>query len=103
MQLQVADARNQLDVAARLCLLGLVAVPVTTVLLMRYDLWLLVPLGCYLFAWASYRSAIAGAKRFGDVLAVVFDLYHMRLWPRYCRPCSWERGWKGTNGNASDT
>jgi hypothetical protein len=77
---QVADTRNQLDAAARFCALSLLAVPVALTLLIRYDVWLLVPIGCYLFAWMSYRSAVAAAKDFSYALAVAFDLHHLDLW-----------------------
>ncbi|WP_250035211.1 hypothetical protein [Paractinoplanes maris] len=80
MRAHLGDARNQLDAAARLCSLSLVSVPVTTLLLIRYDVWLLVPVACYLFAWASYRSSVSAARRFGNELAVAFDLHHLALW-----------------------
>src|SRR5690349_3017073 len=41
---------------------------------------MLVPLVCYLFAWASYNSAIAVAHRFCEALSVAFDLHHLQLW-----------------------
>src|SRR5262249_19758586 len=47
---------------------------------------LLVPAICYLLAWASYRSAVAAARRFCDALAVAFDLYHLRLWDAMALP-----------------
>lgn len=77
---EVIDTRNQLDTATRFCLLGLLAVPITLVLLWSHGMWLLTPLACYLFAWASYHSAIAAAKRFSEALAAAFDLYHLQLW-----------------------
>jgi hypothetical protein len=83
---QVNDLRNQLDASIRLCVLGLVAVPVTVALLLRYDIWLLVPIGCYLFAWMSYRAAVAAAKRFSVMLEVAFDLHHLALWDAMSLP-----------------
>lgn len=80
LRAQVADTRNQLDVTARIFMLSLLAVPTTTVLLIRHDSWLLVPTICYVVAWVSYRSAVAAARRFCDSLAVVFDLHHLLLW-----------------------
>jgi hypothetical protein len=80
MRAQLGDARNQLDAAARLCGLGLLAVPITTALLIRYDVWLIVPIGCYLFSWTSYRSAITAARRFSNGLGVAFDMHHLALW-----------------------
>jgi hypothetical protein len=77
---QVTEARNQLDIAARLCGLSLLAVPVTTFLLFRHDVWLFVSIGSYAFAWLSYRAAIEGARRFGNELSVAFDLHHLNVW-----------------------
>ncbi|MCA2216311.1 hypothetical protein [Jidongwangia harbinensis] len=83
---EVRDTRNQLDSAARLCITGLLCVPVTTWLLWSHQNWLLVPLGCYLFAWAAYRAAIAAARRFCDALAVAFDMHHLELWDALSLP-----------------
>ena len=80
MRAQLGDARNQLDAAARLCSLSLIGVLATTAMLIPYDVWLVVPLGCYLFAWAGYRSAVTAARNFGSGLAVAFDLHHLALW-----------------------
>ncbi|GIM88832.1 hypothetical protein Ato02nite_006250 [Paractinoplanes toevensis] len=77
---ELSDTRNQLDTSARLCAFSLLAVPVTLFLLWSHGLWLLVPFGCYLFAWASYRAALAAAYRFCNAVSVAVDLYHLRLW-----------------------
>lgn len=76
----VNDARNQLDASVRFCVLGLLATAVSLPMLIRYDVWLLFSLGLYLFAWGSYRAAVAAAKRFSQELAVAFDLHHLHLW-----------------------
>jgi hypothetical protein len=80
MRIEVADTRNQLDTAARLCAVGMLMVPATLILLWNWGTWLLVPLACYGFAWASYRSAVAAARRFSDALSVAFDLHRLQLW-----------------------
>jgi hypothetical protein len=80
IQNEVRDTRNQLDTAARLCVVGLVCVTVTTALLWSHEIWLIVPLGCYLFAWAAYGAAIAAARRFSEAAAVAFDFHHLHLW-----------------------
>lgn len=77
---ELTDTRNQLDTATRICAMSFLAIPVTVVLLWSHEMWLLVPLGCYLLGWAAYRSAIAAAQRFCEALAVAFDLYHLQLW-----------------------
>jgi hypothetical protein len=77
---QVNDARNQLDASVRFCVLSVLAAVICTPLLFRYDSWLLLAFGCYLFGWASYRAAVVAAKRFCGELAVAFDLHHLELW-----------------------
>lgn len=76
----INDARNQLDASVRFCVLGLLATAASLPMLIRYDVWLLFSLGLYLFAWGSYRAAVAAAKRFCQELAVAFDLHHLQLW-----------------------
>ncbi|HET8662198.1 MAG TPA: hypothetical protein VFM55_24845 [Micromonosporaceae bacterium] len=80
MRGQVNDARNQLDAAVRYCVLSLLAAVICVPMLIRYDIWLMVPLVLYLLAWGSYRAAVAAAKRFCQELAVAFDLHHLQLW-----------------------
>jgi len=83
---QVNDTRNQLDASVRYCVLSLVAAATTLLILLPYDIWLIVPLALYLFAWGSYRAAVAGAKRFCEELEVAFDLHHLRLWDALALP-----------------
>lgn len=80
IRVEVTDTRNQLDTAARMCVVGLLAVPATTALLWSHRVWLLVPLGCYLLAWAAYRASVAAARRFCDAITVAFDLHHLQMW-----------------------
>ncbi|MFB9444480.1 hypothetical protein Dvina_07150 [Dactylosporangium vinaceum] len=83
---QVADLRNQMDASLRMAALGLAAVPITIGLLISYDYWLFVPVACYIFAWLSYKSAVAGARRFCISLAVMFDLHHLKVWDSLSLP-----------------
>lgn len=77
---EVSDTRNQMDTAARLCVFGLLCVPITMALLWNHEVWLLVPVGCYLFAWAAYRAATAAAYRFCEAAAVAVDFHRLQLW-----------------------
>jgi hypothetical protein len=79
-QAEVTDTRNQVDTAARLCIFALLCVPVTLFLLWSHGPWLLVPFGCYLFAWAAYRATVAAAQRFSEALAVAVDFHRLQLW-----------------------
>jgi DNA replication protein DnaC len=77
---EVNDTRNQLDTVVRLCIMSLLAVPITMFLLWSHGLWLLVPMGCYLFAWAAYRASLAAAMRFCEAISTAFDLHRLQLW-----------------------
>lgn len=86
------EAREQLDLAVRLCALSLVAAVVTFVALATDGLWLLIALAPYAAAYTAYRGAIVAATTWGRILAALIDverftLYqqlHMRL-PDYTR------------------
>jgi hypothetical protein len=80
VQSELTELRNQMDIAVRICVLNLLAVVVGLTLLIRFDVWLLLPLGCYLLAWATNRAAVAAARHFSEVMAVPFDLHHLDLW-----------------------
>jgi hypothetical protein len=74
------DRRTQLDASARLSAAFMFSAVVTLGLLLPTGRWMWVPLGCLVFAWAAYRSAVAAARSFTDELQVVADLYHLELW-----------------------
>jgi hypothetical protein len=74
------DRRNQLDASARLSAAFLLTSAVTLGLLLPTGRWMWVPLSCMIFAWGSYRSAVAATKSFSDELQVLADLYHLDLW-----------------------
>ncbi len=75
----LADQRNQLDLAGRLCWVFLLLVPVSTAFLWRYGWWLLIP-GLNLFlGWVSYQAAIAAALAYGEGINTAFDLHRFKL------------------------
>jgi hypothetical protein len=80
MRSQINEARIQLDASVRFCISSLIAAAASIPLLIQYDWWLAVSLAFYLFGWASYRAAIAAAKRFSHEIGVAFDLHHLELW-----------------------
>jgi hypothetical protein len=42
--------------------------------------WSLHPIGASSLAWASYRNSVAAAVRYGEALAVAFDLHRFDLY-----------------------
>jgi hypothetical protein len=77
---RLADRRNQLDAAARLCVANLVAVVVSVGLLLPTGDWLYVPLLLFAVAWACYRASVAAAQGYCVEMAAAVDLYHRQLW-----------------------
>jgi hypothetical protein len=75
----VDDRRDQLDLAVRLTFVFLVAAVVSFGLLLSHGAWLLVPLGCLVGAWLSYRGAIAAAVAYGEQLRAAIDLHRFDL------------------------
>jgi hypothetical protein len=75
----LADLRDQLDIAARLCAVLLLATLISAGLLFRYGWWLLVPATTALLAWLAYRAAVQAAISFGEQLYVAFDLHRFDL------------------------
>jgi len=73
------DLRNQLDVAARYCVV-LTLISVSGLAAMATDgPWLLLPAMTAALAWASYRAAVRTALSYGVGLRVLFELNHCRL------------------------
>jgi len=68
-----------MDLAIRMCLLGLLATLTTVALLVASGLWILLALFPYLVAYLSYRGAVAGARSYGVAVATVLDLNRFRL------------------------
>jgi hypothetical protein len=77
---ELNDLRNQLDVAARLCVAAAVATAASVGLLLWHGPWLFLALAMYLLTWACYRSSVAAARRFSLSLAAAVDLYHLKLY-----------------------
>jgi hypothetical protein len=42
--------------------------------------WLSIPIAAFVLAWSSYRSGVAAAIRYGEAMAIAFDLHRFRLY-----------------------
>jgi hypothetical protein len=75
----LADQRDQLDIAARFCVVFMIAGVIAGVALIAQGWWWLVPIACVLLAWLAYRSAVAAAIAYGDGIQIAFDLHRFDL------------------------
>jgi len=75
----VAEGRNQLDTAARLCLSLALSAMVSSGLLLRHRWWLLAPLAMILLAGVAYRAAVAAAGVYGSAVCAAFDVHRLSL------------------------
>jgi hypothetical protein len=76
----ILDAqRTQLDLAARFTVVSVLAAAASTGFLAGHGWWLFVAAGALGFGWFSYRSAMAAALAYGQLLDVSFDLYRFDL------------------------
>ena len=75
----VDDRRDQLDLAARLVAVFLLAAGASFALLVSHRWWLLVPVGCLGLAALAYRGAVAAAVGYGDQLCAAIDLHRFDL------------------------
>ena len=75
----IDDQREQLDLAANLCIAMILTAAVSTALLATHGWWLLLPVGALGLAWLAYRGACATAIIYGDSLEVAFDLHRFDL------------------------
>lgn len=75
----VDDLRDQLDIAARLCAVFVLATGVGVGLLAPQGWWLTVPASTAVLAWLCYRSAIISAVSYGEALEAAFDLHRFDL------------------------
>jgi hypothetical protein len=75
------DIRNQLDTAARLCVVLLIASITYIGLLapLAFTTWFVLPLFTLALSWISYRAAIRAALSYGRVLHMAFDLHRFDL------------------------
>jgi hypothetical protein len=74
------DARQQMDIAIRLCGLSALAALVATGFLLTDGLWLLIALIPYLGAYVCYRGAVAAAANWGSALSTIIDLDRFALY-----------------------
>jgi hypothetical protein len=74
-----ADLRNQLDIAARYCVVLMLATLISLPMLLPYGLWIAVPALTGVLSWTSYRSAVQAARSYGEGLYTAFDLYRFDL------------------------
>lgn len=73
------DLRNQLDMAARYCVVfGLITVTGSATLITD-GAWMLLPLVTAGLTWASYRATLSTALAYGKGMHVLFDLHHADL------------------------
>lgn len=79
LQHSLADQRNQLDIAARLCVVFILAVIASAALLYRHGWWNLAEIITVALAWMSYRSAIAAALAYGESIQAAIDLHRFDL------------------------
>lgn len=81
-----ADARQELDLAVRVCVLAALATAVTAVLLADDRAWVLLALGPYAVAYLAYRGAVFAAHAYGTSVATVLDLNRFGLYERLRLP-----------------
>jgi hypothetical protein len=75
----VDDQRNQLDIAARFCVVLLTAALVYFALLATHAWWLVLPAALLVLAYLSYRAAVAAAVGYGKAIEVAFDLHRFDM------------------------
>ena len=76
----VEDARSDLDLAVRMVLVWASTTALGVLMLWRYDVWLLVPLVTFIFAYVSYRGAVFAAVEYGTALQVLTTLTRWKLY-----------------------
>ena len=76
----VEDARSDLDLAVRMVLVWASTTVLSVLMLWRYDIWLLVPLVTFMFAYISYRGAVFAAVEYGTALQVLTTLTRWNLY-----------------------
>jgi len=75
----LADLRDQLDTAARLCAVLALATIISAALLAVHGWWLLIPATTAMLSWIAYRAAIRAADDYGEQLYVAFDLHRFDM------------------------
>jgi hypothetical protein len=86
------ETRTQLDAYASLCVSFLVAGVVLAAVLLTDGPWLAVPALVLAAGWIAYRAATTTAIKYGEALAVAFDLYRFPMLDRlgFAHPSSLE-------------
>jgi hypothetical protein len=75
----VDDARNQLDLTVRLCVVLMAATVISAMLLVEHGWWLAVPALTGLLAWVAYRAAVRAAASYGETVQHAFDLHRFDM------------------------
>lgn len=75
----IDDRRNQLDLAARMTVTGMVMTVVAAALLADSGWWIFLALAPAAVAVFSYMAAVAGALTFGEAMHAAFDLHRFDL------------------------
>ncbi|MEV6491006.1 hypothetical protein AB0M20_20690 [Actinoplanes sp. NPDC051633] len=75
----VADGRNQLDTAARLCLSLALTSVVVLGLLFRHGWWMLAALALFLLSCLAYRSAVEAAGVYATAVFAAYDVHRLKL------------------------
>ena len=76
----VADTRTSMDLAIRVCLMGLLATPATAALLANDGAWVLLVFVPYSVAYLGYRGAVSAASGYGNAVAYQVDLDRFSLY-----------------------
>lgn len=79
-QRYLSDAREQLDLNVRLCVVGLIASAVSVFVLATDGAWLFAALIPWLFSYLTYRGAVTSADEYGEVFRAVLDLNRFGLY-----------------------
>jgi hypothetical protein len=74
------DAREQLDLAVRLCSLCLIAATIAFAFFITDGFWVLVAAIPYALAYVCYRGALVAAHEYGTAFATLVDLDRFRLY-----------------------
>jgi hypothetical protein len=79
----LGELRDQLDVAARLCVTLLLATMISALLLLprllQHGWWLALPVATAVLAWVAYKAAIQVAIAYGRLIYVAFDLHRFDM------------------------
>jgi hypothetical protein len=73
------DARDELDLAARYSGTFFLGGITSLFLMLKHQLWLLMPVVLLLSAWFAYQNAIRVAISYGEILKVAFDMHRFDL------------------------